>query len=237
MIASQGPQVDTVDNFWKMVFNHNVTKIVNLCRPRDQQTCEYVPNMFDSNTFQPISQDNELDFGDEDSQFTFGGIKVTNHKEKEIRSEQSIIRHLSVQDIKSKETKEVIHIHIMEWPDFGTPDENSLKYTDTLARQMAAFLKNSYQKKTNEKLLVHCYMGVGRTGTMCGLINCVISMNEQIEALGLKGADVATIKEKIQLSVFSIVRRMREQRTFMVITEDQYFFLYQYVTNYFFKFM
>lgn len=49
------------------------------------------------------------------------------------------------------------------------------------------------------KLLVHCVMGIGRAGTAISLINSVLSLRHQQA-------------DKRVLSIFSIVRRLREQR-------------------------
>ena len=56
------------------------------------------------------------------------------------------------------------------------------------------------------KLIVHCRAGIGRTGTMIALVNAVIMIKEQL---------MSGVQEPV-LSLFSIVRRLREQRIWMV---------------------
>lgn len=70
-----------------------------------------------------------------------------------------------------------------------------------------------------KRLLVHCRAGIGRTGTTITLINSVIAIKEQI-AVGVRDP---------QLSLFSIVRKLREQRIWMVQTEDQYLYCFEFL--------
>ena len=64
----------------------------------------------------------------------------------------------------------------------------------------AKFLTKQFNNLQNgdvhpKKLLIHCTSGVGRTGTLMAIINSLICLQENNE-----------------LSTFSIVRRLREQR-------------------------
>ena len=59
------------------------------------------------------------------------------------------------------------------------------------------------------RLLVHCRAGIGRTGTTIAILNSVIALRAQVAA-----------GETPYLSVFSIVRRLREHRIWMVQTDD-----------------
>jgi protein tyrosine phosphatase len=84
-----------------------------------------------------------------------------------------------------------------------------------LANECADHLMNSFgnlcEGETNpQKLAITCKSGVGRTGTMMGLINCMICLKEQKD------------RKYKQLSIFSIVRRLREQRYELCKTRDQY---------------
>ena len=84
IIACAGPQVHNVDNFWKIVHQNNVTKIINLCESDPPETCQYVPD--------PEAQDD--DFAFDDSKLTFGDLKVANHKE--THQEHATVRQLSM---------------------------------------------------------------------------------------------------------------------------------------------
>jgi protein tyrosine phosphatase len=66
---------------------------------------------------------------------------------------------------------------------------------------------------------VHCSAGIGRTGTTIALANIIL----QIAAQANQG-----VKDP-QFSVFSTVRRLREQRFLMVQMEDQYMFIHDFL--------
>merc|ERR1719240_1580874 len=70
-----------------------------------------------------------------------------------------------------------------------------------------------------ESIMMHCLAGRGRTGTAIAIVNAMIALKAQLRQ------KVAI--DNLQLSVFSIVRRLREQRATAVQTRSQYVFIYQ----------
>ena len=84
----------------------------------------------------------------------------------------------------------------MGWPDHGLPKDS------TPMEKMIDVARENVLTKTDEKIMVHCSAGVGRTGTLIGLVNLTGQC---------KGADKNT-----KISVFKTVRLMRERRMYMV---------------------
>lgn len=81
----------------------------------------------------------------------------------------------------------------MSWPDHSLPsDITPLNYMLELA-------KNSVVGSQENKIMVHCSAGIGRTGTFISLVNLIGKYNST---------------EK--MSVFGTVRLLREQRMLMV---------------------
>lgn len=72
------------------------------------------------------------------------------------------------------------------------------------------FIDMILSSESNEKALVHCSAGIGRTGTTIALLHLIISICAQ------KNAGV----EDPAFSIFSTVRRIREQRLGMVQMGD-----------------
>jgi receptor-type tyrosine-protein phosphatase gamma len=73
--------------------------------------------------------------------------------------------------------------------------------------------------------LLHCSAGIGRTGTVIALYNLqltAIAMSNFVKQTG----DIETVS---RLSVFGVVRRLREQRFCMVQTTSQYEFIYEFI--------
>jgi receptor-type tyrosine-protein phosphatase gamma len=73
--------------------------------------------------------------------------------------------------------------------------------------------------------LLHCSAGIGRTGTVIAIYNLqltAIAMSNFVKQTG----DIETVS---RLSVFGVVRRLREQRFCMVQTTSQYEFIYEFI--------
>lgn len=74
------------------------------------------------------------------------------------------------------------------------------------------------EQAVGKKIIVHCSAGVGRTGTLLALSKLKTILDEQFER-----------KLDYGVSVFSVVRRLREQRMHMVQTVEQYDFIHTFV--------
>ena len=79
------------------------------------------------------------------------------------------------------------------------------------------YIKFLLASEGSEKAIVHCSAGIGRTGTTIALAHLITQVWAQRNG-GINDPKV---------SIFSTVRRMREQRQGLVQTEDQYEFIYE----------
>ena len=77
---------------------------------------------------------------------------------------------------------------------------------DAFKEMLDILLTMILSSEDSEKAIVHCSAGIGRTGTTIALSNMIISLWAQLN----KG-----IKDP-KISVFSTVRRLREQRFLQV---------------------
>nr|XP_022308538.1 receptor-type tyrosine-protein phosphatase gamma-like isoform X3 [Crassostrea virginica] len=141
-IAAQGPKQNTVDDFWKMIWQEDVSSIVMLTNLKegDKVKCvKYWPSR------------NDL--------LSFGSISVKLIEEKIYAF--FIERKLSVTNSIIKKTRTVIQFHYISWPDHGTPEPISL----------LDFYHHVTRTTTSNEVptLVHCSAGVGRTGTYIAL--------------------------------------------------------------------
>jgi protein tyrosine phosphatase len=109
----------------------------------------------------------------------------------------------------------VQHFHFTGWPDYGVPGEKQKDELFRLLKELARFVVLQQNSPNPMKLVVHCKAGVGRTGTTLAIINAMILYGEY-----------AGKKEETPVSVFSIVRRLREQRMWMCQTPQQYLLIY-----------
>ncbi|EEC08361.1 receptor tyrosine phosphatase type r2b, putative [Ixodes scapularis] len=134
-IATQGPRTNTVCDFWKMVWQENVCKIVMLTNliEKGKAKCEqYWP----------------------DEAATYGDIQVHLMASETFPDYDVRQLHLTLADT----TREVKHFHLRSWPDHGVP-----LYPNVLLAFRKKV--NQYRAFNEAPVVVHCSAGVGRTGT------------------------------------------------------------------------
>ncbi|XP_061170909.1 uncharacterized protein LOC133180387 [Saccostrea echinata] len=139
-IAAQGPRQNTVTDFWKMIWQENVTQIVmltNLKEGNKAKCVKYWPDLTKSSTFGVIS----LRTDEEQS--------YANYKIRRIR-----VNYKGV----SQKRMLITQYHYTTWPDHGTPEPLCLVvFHDHVTR--------TKQKQDGVPTVVHCSAGIGRTGT------------------------------------------------------------------------
>ncbi|XP_076800967.1 receptor-type tyrosine-protein phosphatase epsilon-like [Clavelina lepadiformis] len=153
-IATQGPKENTLNDFWRMVFEQRCKVIVMVTQLREgnKTKCEKY-------------------WHDPGEEMAFGNILVRTNNE--IFYGDYICRYFSVKCTSSEETLAVTHFQYLSWPDHGIPPT-----TSSLLRLHRAALHAQMDNKC--PLLVHCSAGVGRTGTFIALD----ILSEQLEREG-----------------------------------------------------
>ncbi|XP_021356828.1 receptor-type tyrosine-protein phosphatase epsilon-like isoform X2 [Mizuhopecten yessoensis] len=141
-VACQGPKPNTVDDFWRMVWQLNTGKIVmvtNLIEGGNVKCHQYWPDE--------------------------GKSLSTKHFNISLDRERSyafyVLREISVTHKKTKDERQVHQFHFTTWPDHGTPD--------TLDLVLFHRRVTSYRTHLTGQMVVHCSAGIGRTGTFIGL--------------------------------------------------------------------
>ncbi|XP_021350111.1 receptor-type tyrosine-protein phosphatase mu-like isoform X2 [Mizuhopecten yessoensis] len=150
-IACQGPKPNTLDDFWRMVWQVNSGKIVmltNLKEGRNVKCHKYWPDEGES----LVTQTFELKL---DREMTYAFY---------------VIRDISITHKKTKEERQVHHFHFTKWLDHGTPDTLELVLFDRRV--------TSYRTQLTGQMIVHCSAGIGRTGTFIGL-NALLSRGKK----------------------------------------------------------
>ena len=163
--AATAPQLNTINDFWRMVWELNISTIVMLT------------NLIEGNRIKCAL------YWPEDTQ-NYGRIRV--RKIEESRFCDYVIRKFSIQRIQVRSndglTRQVTQFHFVAWPDHGVP---------IFPIAMIQFVKlvrayiNQTEDGTNAPTLVHCSAGVGRTGTFI----CLDVILQQLAA-GEKVIDV-----------------------------------------------
>jgi len=224
-IASQGPTIFNMVHFWDMIVHENVKVIVNLTGyvENDINKCaRYLDyNNFDyygenrlplQHGIYHISQDlNPVYIIDN----TAGTTETT---ESNIISEiRNVVYKKTLPD--KKINHKVTQYHYKKWPDFGVPELNvSFK---KLVSDLITILKDN--NSTANKMLIHCSAGVGRTGTLITILTIIMKCELKVNPQDTK-----------EINVNEIIIAMRKQRNDnMVQTEEQYMFIYDFLTYYY----
>ncbi|XP_065792401.1 receptor-type tyrosine-protein phosphatase C isoform X2 [Muntiacus reevesi] len=144
-IAAQGPRDETVDDFWRMIWEQKATVIVMVtrCEEGNKNKCaEYWPSV-------------------EEGIRVYGDVIVEINEHK--RCPDYIIQKLTVGNRKEKANgRAVTHIQFTSWPDHGVPEDPHLLLK--LRRRV-----NAFSNFFSGPIVVHCSAGVGRTGTYIGI--------------------------------------------------------------------
>ncbi|CAG9323862.1 unnamed protein product [Blepharisma stoltei] len=200
IIATQGPLRRTMEAFWAMVWEYEVSLVIMMCNLLEEGVVkceEYFPS------------ENNISCDVFEISLVKSTIKYPNLTERVF-----IITHTPTQ-----ENRIITHLQSTAWPDQGVPplseEFSSINY-------MISMIKKKWLANRS-KVLVHCSAGIGRTGVLIGIFNVVTALEELLE----KEAEDETTEPRV--SIFGVVRRLREQRWGMVATVKQYKFIYKFM--------
>ncbi|NXF28539.1 PTPRJ phosphatase, partial [Nyctibius bracteatus] len=201
-IAAQGPLPNTIDDFWRMIWEKNIYSIVMLtkCVEQARTKCEQ---------YWPDKQSK-----------SYGDIIVTMVSE--IVLPEWTIRDFTVEKSNTPESHTVRQFHFTSWPDHGVPET-----TDLLINFRHLVHEYSSQNPIDSPTLVHCSAGVGRTGTFIAIDRLIqqIEMENTVDVYGVvydlrmhRPLMVQTEDQYVFLNqcVMDIIRSKKDKKTDLI---------------------
>ncbi|CDW76622.1 protein tyrosine phosphatase [Stylonychia lemnae] len=226
-IAATAPLPSTTEAFWQMIQENNVDLVIMLCQ--DQENGKDM-------SFRYYDKSDEA----ESESITFDGVEI------QIQSKSEKIEGLVKRKILVKRGGQesiVTHLQETKWEDNHAPDHSCEVGVFERINHLINKCKKNRDKNPQGSILVHCSAGCGRTGTLIGLYSILESIRSQIDdrTQGLinSGQNVRESypdpyyldsegKSQERVSIFSAVRRIREQRWNLVKNVEQYKYIYQF---------
>ncbi|KHJ41475.1 Protein-tyrosine phosphatase [Trichuris suis] len=194
IIMAQAPTQNTLDEFYRMLFQENVLLIVCLTQLKERGVEKMHP-------YWPAT---------EGSQLTFANYTVKNSGIQETCN--SLISTLDVEQIDKKAHMTIKHLFYLDWPDHRVP-RCTHKFINLVSQCNKLSSEISNNSKNNPTMVIHCSAGVGRSGTLTALL-----VIQKVIDRGLppKIRDtVAEIRQQRSLAVQGIEQYMFIYRTTM----------------------
>ncbi|XP_075019139.1 receptor-type tyrosine-protein phosphatase eta isoform X1 [Calonectris borealis] len=201
-IAAQGPLPNTIEDFWRMIWEKNIYSIVMLtkCVEQARTKCEQ---------YWPDKQSK-----------SYGDIIVTMVSE--IVLPEWTIRDFTVEKSNTPESHTLRQFHFTSWPDHGVPET-----TDLLINFRHLVHEYSSQNPIDSPTLVHCSAGVGRTGTFIAIDRLIqqIEMENTVDVYGVvydlrmhRPLMVQTEDQYVFLNqcVMDIIRSQKDKKTDLI---------------------
>ncbi|KAJ3647439.1 hypothetical protein Zmor_019317 [Zophobas morio] len=144
-IATQGPKLSTVNDFWRMIWQEGVQHIAMLANIQEggkKKVEKYWPDKHETLPFQDITV------------YYISSEMFADYEHRRFRV------------VCKDETREVQQYHFLSWPDHGVP-----LYSQSLIPFLMTL--QSIQLDSKSPIVVHCSAGVGRTGTIILCDTCL----------------------------------------------------------------
>ncbi|KAI1897102.1 hypothetical protein AGOR_G00079660 [Albula goreensis] len=190
-ILTQGPLPNTCGHFWEMVWEQRTRGVVMLNRVIEKGSVKCAQ-------YWPPREERDAIFEDTNFKLTFISEDIKSYY---------TVRQLELENLSTRETREILHFHYTTWPDFGVP-ESPASFLNFLFKVRESGCLNSDQGP----VVVHCSAGIGRSGTFCLVDSCLLLMSLR--------------KDPSSVQIRDVLLEMRRYRMGLIQTADQLRFSY-----------
>ncbi|VEU21498.1 DEKNAAC102561 [Brettanomyces naardenensis] len=208
-IATQGPLMETIGDFWRVICDHNVPLVFSLTAQKENQVEKCAP-YWNAGTYNSDGIRVQVDLIE----------SVENFKLMEGCEGDTIVRRFEVR-IGEKPPHQILQVHMLSWVDYGA----AVKAEELLS--LVALKRLLLQQTGTEKapVLVHCSAGCGRTGCFCTIDTCIdLLLNGKESSLRIGGQE--------RDLVYDIISKFRSQRVSMVQNLRQYILIYDTILTF-----
>lgn len=155
-IAAQAPVPSTMEDWWRMIWEHDVQLVVMVTKSREK-------DRIIAHDYWPDAK-HDMKAGE----IAVSCTSCTHDKD-------VYTRHLTIK--KGTETRECIQLQYVGWPDFGVPSDFStfLPFFQTY---------REHRSKTTGPIILHCSAGIGRTGTFAAVELALDSVDKTLRQEG-----------------------------------------------------
>ncbi|XP_061590777.1 tyrosine-protein phosphatase non-receptor type 7-like [Cololabis saira] len=225
-IATQGPMLHTVGDFWDMVWQEKSSIIVMVTRLKENnEKCEpYWPQPGKEQVKEEEEEDHEeAEQGwsreDEGGKSVFGRFFITVKDSQE--KDGFTVSDMEIQ--LQSERRPVRHYWFTSWPDHHIPQctapllrlVEEVELYRSLLESQSRFQPITCTSQGPGPVVVHCSAGIGRTG-------CFIASSIGCQQL----------RDSAQVDILEAVCQLRLDRGGMIQTTEQYQFLYSTLAQY-----
>lgn len=193
-IATQCPTGDTLNDFWRMVFQEKSTCIIMLT-----DLVEGVNKTKKCDKYWP--EEGEQNYADINVELVV--VDITTNKEYEIRQ-------FKVSKTNDSEILTVNHYWFKSWPDHNVPDQKGKK-------TVIEIITKCNELNSQTPWIVHCSAGVGRTGTFIAIDHGMSKIENY------KSNDYLNdyLNDSLSVSVIDIIKFIRRYRNNLVQGYEQ----------------
>lgn len=163
-ICAQGPMDNTVNEFWRMVWEQHLEMILMLTNLEEYSKTKCAK-------YWPDAEAGEKKFGD----FVVSHIQEKRFSDyiiRDLKLRQATAESPNEKEKEKEEERVIVQYHYLVWKDFVAPEHPS---------GILKFIKRINEDYSLEKgpILIHCSAGVGRTGTLVALDSLLQQLNEE----------------------------------------------------------
>lgn len=159
-ICAQAPLQNTLNDFWRMVWEQDVCMIVVLMRLSENGKVK-------GHRYWPKRSKRCLQFGEVSVTLVKG--KHFPHRADDVNhpdGDQTTIRVLELK--RGNERRNIVQLHFKDWPDFGVPE--STEPIRNLVKIMDFYRSKGRLAGIKGPIVIHCSAGIGRTGTYLAIV-------------------------------------------------------------------